>query len=118
MMSPPLVLSERPQRIRLHPGLMLVIIVLMGDPLRAQGVPGMTMPSTDPVRSEIEVNRGIVDFEQNRFGEALERLSNAGPSETGASYYRGLSLLALKRAKEALAQFEAVGRKPGAPAEV
>src|SRR4051812_33647336 len=92
-----------------------------GSPSKAtaQEVPGVTMPTRDPVHSEIELNRGIVAFEQNRFGEALERLANVEPSDAGAgaSYYRGLSLLALRRAGEALTQLERVNRTPGAPAE-
>src|SRR5690242_16237071 len=125
MKRPPLDLPERPRRA--SPGSTALLLGLgLGLGLgwcpavsTAQDVPGTTMPTSDPVRSEIELNRGIVAFEQNRFGEALERLANVEPAEAGAgtSYYRGLSLLALRRAGEALTQLERVNRTPGAPAE-
>src|SRR4051794_41130099 len=109
--SPP-ILDERPRKIEFSARLVLLCLFSMASPSVAQVIPGMALPTRDPVHSEIELNRGIVAFEQNRFGEALERLANAEPAEAGASYYRGLSLLALRRAEEALTQLEAVGRTP------
>src|SRR3954453_12952695 len=118
MKRAPFIFSGRFPLIGWQPGLALMCALSLTPSLAAQGIPGMALPTRDPVRSEIGLNRGIVDFEQDRFGEALERLANVAPNEAGASYYRGLSLLALRRAKEQLRQFEAVSRKPGAPAEV
>lgn len=72
----------------------------------------------DAIAREVEVNRGIVDFEQGRFDQALDRLARAEPGRSGPAYYRGLALLALQRAEEALREFESVRGRPHAPAEV
>ena len=71
-------------------------------------------PSTDdPVAREIETTRGVADFEHGRYAEALGRLGEGA----GSAYYRGQSLLALRRAEAAIAEFERVRDRPGAPSE-
>jgi hypothetical protein len=59
-----------------------------------------------------------MSFERGRYEEALQEFARAKAAGNGVLYYRGLSLLALERAKEALADLEQVHRSPGAPDEV
>ena len=93
-------------------------ILLMGLSLglveaRAQA-PGGAAPD-DPVAREAKTIRGIADFEHGRYDQALIHLES---DNAGSSYYRGQTLLAMKRAREALAEFEKVRKQPDAPSEV
>jgi len=72
-------------------------------------------PVDDPVARELGATRGIAEFEHGRYDRALEQIP---PGNAGSAYYRGQSLLALKRAREAIAEFEKVRERPGAPTEV
>lgn len=72
----------------------------------------------DPIAVEREVGRGIAAFEKGRHDEALAALRKAEPTRAGPAYYRGLSLLALDRAREAIAEFEAVRKDADSPSEV
>jgi hypothetical protein len=116
---------ERPPLFHEHlrQNLLRLCLILLGvlttrPSLMAQAPSGAAPATTDPVRSEIELNQGIVEFELNRYAAALDRLSNVEPGDASAAYYRGLSLIALQRAKEAVGDLESVARRPGAPAEV
>ena len=103
---------------------MLAVIMCYGlvvAPSLAQIIPPLDAltPASDPVWSELETNRAIFDFERGQYDEVLRRLKPIGIDESpSATYYRGLSLLSLKKAREALTQFEAVQRQSNAPAEV
>ena len=81
-------------------------------------LPTAATPAPDPVEAEGELSRGVLEFEGGRYETSLSRLRRADAAGPGAAYYRGLSLLALDRAREALGEFEAVGGHPGAPAEL
>ena len=105
--------DEWTRRCRVSRGF-LATVIICGLPLGQ--VAAQTISTTpavrsrlDPVGTEIETNRAILDFEQGRHDEVLRRLEKLGPNGLPrAAYYRGLSLLSLKRAQEALGQFEAV----------
>ncbi|HMB08422.1 MAG TPA: hypothetical protein VKP69_32415 [Isosphaeraceae bacterium] len=85
---------------------------------RAQQAPTGPGSSVDRIGAETELSLGVMDFEGGLYERALERLGKADPAGPGAAYYRGLSLLALNRAREALRDFEAVRKQPRAPGEV
>ena len=75
-------------------------------------------PPPNPVSAEMDLNWGVIDLQGGRYGEALERLDRAERSGAGVSYYRGLALLALKRANEAMRDLQTVRSRPDSPAEV
>jgi tetratricopeptide (TPR) repeat protein len=101
-------------------GLLVLVVawVAVTATARAQQAPPGPRPSVDRISAETELSLGVMDFEKGLYERALERLGKADPAGPGAAYYRGLSLLALKRAKEALRDFEAVRKQPRAPGEV
>ena len=72
----------------------------------------------DNLDEELTANRGILGFEQGRYAEALQQFGNKDEPGNGILYYRGLTLLALQRADEALRDLQIVKRAPGAPDEV
>jgi tetratricopeptide (TPR) repeat protein len=72
----------------------------------------------DPVSAEMGLHRGIAEFERANYGDALKSFETADSAGIGATYYRGLCLLALRRARDALGQLEAIRARPGAPSEV
>jgi hypothetical protein len=79
------------------------------------GVCGPTLADepVDPVVAEVDLQRGIVAFQKGRYDEALTRLDGIRATVPGASYYRGLSLLGLKRNDDALREFESLRTMPG-----
>jgi tetratricopeptide (TPR) repeat protein len=74
--------------------------------------------ASDALDAELGLNRGVMNFERGRYEEALREFGRARTAGSGALYYRGLSLMALERAKEALADLQNVRSTPGAPEEV
>src|SRR4051794_23173641 len=96
-------MARPPLRVRLAQ-LAAGLFALSGIVAPAQEAAGPSRRSIDPVQAEMALNRGILEFEGGRYGQALERLANADPAGPGAAYYRGLSLMALRRGREALAE--------------
>jgi hypothetical protein len=74
--------------------------------------------ASDAVDAELGFNRGVMNFERGRYEDALREFASAKAAGSGALYYRGLSLMALERAQEALADLQKVRSNPGAPEEV
>jgi tetratricopeptide (TPR) repeat protein len=74
--------------------------------------------ASDELDDELGLNRGVMSFERGRYEEALREFARAKAAGSGALYYRGPSLMALDRAKEALADLQKVQIAPGAPEEV
>ena len=97
-------------------------LVAISEVVSGQGLPPLPLPPLpkpmDPVAAEAELSRGVLDFEGGRYESSLARLREADGAGPGAAYYRGLSLLALDRAREAIRELEAVRDRPGAPAEL
>ena len=85
--------------------------------LAVLAMPVIADEPSDPVVAEVDLQRGIVAFRKGRYEEALKRLDGIGPGVPGSSYYRGLSLLGLKRNDDALREFEAMKKAPDAPSE-
>ena len=79
---------------------------------------GPIAAEADPVARELEIARGILDFEAGHHGEAVDRLDRIGPDRPDASYYRGLALMALDRTDEALDELRRLRALPDAPPEV
>ncbi len=71
----------------------------------------------DPVADEVNLERGIVAYQQGRYDQALERFDGIARTTPGASYYRGLSLLGLNRSDDALREFESLRNARGIPSE-
>ncbi|CAN5913757.1 hypothetical protein BH23PLA1_BH23PLA1_25350 [soil metagenome] len=106
-----------PGRPRAGPVGWLILALAVSTPI---GVPvaAQNPEPVDPVAQELDLGRGILDFEQGRYGQALDRLNQATPEQSGATYYRGLSLLALDRPTEALGEFDRLLERPEVPDEV
>lgn len=71
----------------------------------------------DPIRAEVDLQRGILDFQKGRYEDALRRLDGIEAAVPGASYYRGLSLLGLRRPDEALRAFDRLRQTTGSSTE-
>src|SRR4051794_39284935 len=100
---------------RLRTGLIAFLVgglATISLPARGQEPPEARV--ADPVAIESGAGRGVAEFEHGNYEKALEQLR---PDSAGSAYYRGLSFLALKRAKDAIAEFERVRARPGSPTE-
>jgi tetratricopeptide (TPR) repeat protein len=86
--------------------------------LKSSEFDSQSLVGADSVAAELQLGRGVLEFEQGKYAEALKAIEEAGPAGAGAGYYRGLCLLALRRAREALRELEVVRQHPAAPSEV
>lgn len=98
--------------------LVCLFSIVPGRPAAAQETPAPSTISTDLISGELDVSQGMADFEDGQFESALARLSRAPAEQPGPMYYRGMALLALQRAREALTAFDQVRKSPQAPIEV
>lgn len=104
-----------------HAALLSLVALQFSAPILAQDppeAPNRGVRRTDPVSDELNLQRGIAEFSAGRYTEAAATLDSARLAGAGAGYYRGLSLLALGRAEEAVAEFSRIRSERAAPPEL
>lgn len=72
---------------------------------------------SDPVLSELLLQEAIIAFDEQDYATTLQIL-NTMPASSAGQYYRGICLLRIGRADEAVRVLDAVRRNPQAPEEL
>ncbi len=78
---------------------------------------GNRADEVNSIPAEVDLQRAVLAYKSGQFEEAISRLDGISAKSPSASYYRGLSLLGLKRPDDALKVFESLDQSPESPIE-